>query len=82
MAHENQELKQTRAINETASRISEVGSQISEAWKKSQETNLQKELERQEEPPVIIDTDTANILHLMGAQSNPQLQLKTKKTIY
>ena len=28
--------------------------------------------------PFIIDKDTANIIHSMGAQSNPQFQLKFK----
>ena len=29
-------------------------------------------------PRTIIDTDTANILNLLGAQSNPQLNIKIK----
>ena len=62
--------KQKRATNETASWISEAGSQICEAWKNSQETNLQNELETQKEPLVIIDTDKANVPHLTSAQSN------------
>ena len=34
--------------------------------------------ETQHIPPVLIDTDTAIILNLMGTQSNPQLKLKLK----
>ena len=47
----------------------------------SQDTSLQNELETQvtrEESRIVIDTYTANTLHSMGSQSNPQLKLKIK----
>ena len=35
-----------------------------------------KELETQEKDILVVDADTANILHLIGAQSNPQHNLR------
>ena len=63
--------KQSRAITETALQIGQAALRIAEF-----EISLTlKELETQEDPLFTIDTDTANFLHLMGAQSNPQLLL-------
>ena len=37
-------------------------------------------METQDTPTVLIDTDTANIVHLMRAQSNPHLKSKLKQS--
>ena len=87
---QNQELdKQTKMIQEagsqigeTASRIQEAGShmdetasRISENTSKINETLKGTIKETQDIAPVFVDTKTGNILHKMGGQTNPQLNL-------
>ena len=85
---QNQELdKQNKAIEEagsqigeTASRIQKTRSQISESASKINETLKESTKKTQDIAPVFVDTITANILHLMVAQTNPQLKLKDLPT--
>ena len=76
---QNQELdKQTKSIEETASQIGETASQIQKARSQVGEcaSKINETLkETQDIAPVFVDTNTANILHSMGAQTNPQLKL-------
>ena len=70
----NQEIdNQIKAINEVGSQFSKALMMSNESLMKSNEATL-----KTRDMPFIIDKDTANIIHLMGAQSNPQLQLKFK----
>ena len=66
--------KRSRAITETALQIGQAALRMAEV----EIGSTLKELETQEDLLVTIDTNTANILRLMGAQSNPQLQLHIK----
>ena len=66
---QNQELdKQTKMIQQAGFQIGENTSKINEMFKGTIE-------ETQDIAPVFVDTKTANILHLMGGQTNPQLKL-------
>ena len=70
---QNQELdKQTKMIGETASQIEQAGSQFNETASKIGETLKGT----QDIAPVFVDTKTAKLLHDMGAQTNPQLNLE------
>ena len=60
--------KQTKAIDEAASQIVENAYKINETLKGTIN-------ETQDIAPVFDDTKTANILHEMGGQTNPQLKL-------
>ena len=60
--------KQTKAIDEAASQIGENAYKINETLKWTIK-------ETQDIAPVSVDTKTANILHEMGGQTNPQLKL-------
>ena len=66
---QNQELdKQTKMIQQAGFQIGENNSKINETLKRTIK-------ETQDTAPVFVDTKTANILHGMGAQTNPQLKL-------
>ena len=84
---QNQELvKQTKMIGETASQIEQARFQIGETASQIEQTrngalmkpNLSHEAveETQDIAPVYVDTKTAKLLHDMGAQTNPQLKLE------
>ena len=81
---QNQELdKQTKMIGETASQIEQAGSQFNETASKMGETASQigetlkgTIKQTQDIAPVYVDTETAKLLHDMGAQTNPQLKLE------
>ena len=55
--------------------IQQAGFQIGENTSKNNETLKGTIKETQDIAPVFVDTKTANILHDMGAQTNPQLKL-------
>ena len=55
--------------------IQQAGFQIGENTSKINETLKGTIKETQDITPVFVDTKTANILHDMGAQTNPQLKL-------
>ena len=55
--------------------IQQAGFQIGENTSKINETLKGTIKENQDIAPVFVDTTTANILHLMGVQTNPQLKL-------
>ena len=81
---QNQELdKQTKMIGETASQIEQAGSQFNETASNMGETASQigetlkgTIKQTQDIAPVYVDTETAKLLHDMGAQTNPQLKLE------
>ena len=76
---QNQQLdKQTKVINKAASQIQEAGSQISENTSKINATLKKTIKETQDIAPAFVDTKTANILHLLGVQINPQFPIKIK----
>ena len=60
--------KQTKMIQQAGFHISENISEINETLRGSIK-------ETQDIAPVFLDTKTANIHHLMGGQTNPQLKL-------
>ena len=67
---QNQELdKQTKMIEQAGSQFNETASQIGETLKGTikQTQNI---------APVYVDTKTVQLLHDMGAQTNPQLKLE------
>ena len=73
---QNQELdKQIKMIQQAGFQIGETASQIGENTSKINETLKGTLKETQDIAPVFVDTKTANILHLMGGQTNPQLKL-------
>ena len=81
---QNQELdKQTKMISETASQIGETASQIEQAGYQFNETaskmgeTLKGTIKQtQDIAPIFVDTQTAKLLHDMGAQTKPQLKLE------
>ena len=81
---QNQELdKQTKMTGETASQIEQAGSQFNETASRMGETASQigetlKGILKQTQDiaPVYVDTKNAKLLHDMGAQTNPQLNLE------
>ena len=83
MDWKNQELdKQTKTIEEAGSQICETASQIQKARSQMcesvsmiNETLKETTKETQDIAPVFVDTNTANILLSIGAQTNPQLKL-------
>ena len=74
---QNQQLdKQTKNIDEAASQISEWGSALGSQNAYTINETLNGTIkETQDTAPVFVDTETANILLEMGAQTNPQLKL-------
>ena len=74
---QNQQLaKQTKMIEQTRKKALMMSNEAlmkpdGEAWTKSNEAVE----ETQDIEPVYLDTNTTKILHLMGAQTNPQLKL-------
>ena len=62
-------------IGETASQMGETASRISKNTSKINETLKGTIKETQDIAPVFVETKTANVLHLMGGQTNPQLIL-------
>ena len=73
---QNQQLdKQTKMIEQTRNKALMMSNEAlmkpDEAWTKSNEDVE----ETQDIEPVYLDTNTTKILHLMGAQTNPQLKL-------
>ena len=73
---QNQELdKQTKALEETASQIQKSRSQIGECASKINEKLKETTKETQDIAPIFVDTNTADILHSIGAQTNNPLKL-------
>ena len=73
---QNQELdKQTKMIQLAGFHFNETTSLIVENTYKINETLKGTIKEIQDIAPVYVDTKTANVLHLMGGQTNPQLKL-------
>ena len=75
--------KQTKMIGETALQIEQAGSQFNETASKMGETaskigeTLKGTIKQtQDKAPVYVDTKTSELLHDMGAQTNPQLKLE------
>ena len=74
---QNQQLaKQTKMIERTTNKALMMSNEAlmnpdGEAWTKSNEAVE----ETQGVAPVYVDTNTTKILHLLGAQTNPQLKL-------
>ena len=81
---QKQELdKQTKMIeqagsqfNETALQMGETTSRVGETVSKICETLKETIKQTQDIAPVYVDTKTVQILHDMGAQTNPQLKLE------
>ena len=79
---QNQDLdKQTKMIQQACLQIGETASRIQETFPISEKTSKINQTlkgtikETQDIAPVFVDTKTANILHKMGGQTNPQLKL-------
>ena len=74
---QNQEVdKQTKMIGETASQIEQAGSQFNETALQMGETLKGTIKQTQDIAPVYVYTETAKLLHDMGAQTNTQLKLE------
>ena len=81
MAKSRDKLQKLRAIDEADSKIKEVGSQFNKSLMMPNEALMKSDeatLKTRDIPGFIIDKDTAHIILLMGAQSNPPLKLKFK----
>ena len=73
---QNQELDiQPKMIQQAGFQIGEIASRIGENTSKINETLKGTIKETQDIAPVFVDTKTANILYLMGVETNPQLKL-------
>ena len=74
---QNPELdKQTKIIQQAGFQFNETASRICENTSKTNKTLKEAVKETQNIAPVFVDTKTAKLLHDMGAQTNPQLNLE------
>ena len=67
--------KQTKMIQQAGFQFNETASRMGENTSKISETLKEAVKESQDIAPVYVDTKTAKLLHDMGAQTNPQLKL-------